>query len=193
MNVQDEQIKLTYCNKMCDVCKYPAKTAARREAMSSAAYISTQTVLRPDEEDEARDDVPRVALGPSVAPGMKKQVYIQPPAVVQQRHYPSAQGVTVLQEKRARDVEDDTTVNAQAAKRPRTAHELMSGSQRWRGYECQCVELRRGELGVCQEGVQAAELCGAGPRACSSASAGACTTTSGITGGHRNPRQRRGV
>ncbi|EJD48868.1 ATP-dependent DNA helicase [Auricularia subglabra TFB-10046 SS5] len=122
VNDKDEKIKSTYCNKMCDVCKYPAKTTARREAMSCAAYISTQTVLQPDEGE--RDEVPRVATG-SGAPGLKKQVYIQPPAVVQQRHYPSAQGVSVLQEKRARDAEEDAAEGAQRSaqpmKRPRTA------------------------------------------------------------------------
>ncbi|KAJ7364939.1 ATP-dependent DNA helicase [Mycena albidolilacea] len=61
-----QEVVRKYCNKMCDICKYPEKTKRRHKNLSSEEYAATQVpahVPRPDDDDDDRP--PRA--GPSRA------------------------------------------------------------------------------------------------------------------------------
>ncbi|KAJ7256834.1 P-loop containing nucleoside triphosphate hydrolase protein [Mycena haematopus] len=50
-----QELVRKYCNKMCDICKYPEKTKSRHAKLSSEEYAATQVpahVLRDDDEDD---------------------------------------------------------------------------------------------------------------------------------------------
>ena len=99
---------------MCDICKYPEKTASKRAELSDRAQICTQLVTMEDvsSESESEDDAPSRAA-------MRKPVQIQPPAVVQNRYYPSAHGVP----KRTLSDEGDAETGESVVKKPRMSYQ----------------------------------------------------------------------
>ncbi|KAJ7728830.1 ATP-dependent DNA helicase [Mycena maculata] len=65
IDMADEEIVRKYCNKMCDICKYPEKTKRRHANLSSEEYAGTQVAAYAPREDDDDDDRPRA--GPSRA------------------------------------------------------------------------------------------------------------------------------
>ncbi|KZT73960.1 ATP-dependent DNA helicase [Daedalea quercina L-15889] len=60
MNSDDPDVLKTYCNGMCDVCKYPEKTKRRKLELSPDELVSSQTeLLRRQAQGEDDDDQPR--------------------------------------------------------------------------------------------------------------------------------------
>ncbi|KAJ6585409.1 P-loop containing nucleoside triphosphate hydrolase protein [Mycena capillaripes] len=65
IDMDDEEVVKKYCNKMCDICKYPEKTKRRHSKLSSEEYAGTQVpayIPRDDDEDD-----PAARAGPSRA------------------------------------------------------------------------------------------------------------------------------
>ncbi|KAJ7143581.1 P-loop containing nucleoside triphosphate hydrolase protein [Mycena crocata] len=62
IDMADGELVKKYCNKMCDICKYPDKTKRRHANLSSEEYASTQVPAYPIRDDD--DDEPSRA-GPS--------------------------------------------------------------------------------------------------------------------------------
>ncbi|KAJ7464681.1 ATP-dependent DNA helicase [Mycena galericulata] len=65
IDMADEEVVKKYCNKMCDICKYPEKTKRRHAKLSTEEYAGTQVPACPP-QDEDEDDHPLHA-GPSRA------------------------------------------------------------------------------------------------------------------------------
>ncbi|KAJ7133631.1 P-loop containing nucleoside triphosphate hydrolase protein [Mycena epipterygia] len=58
IDLADEEVVRKYCNKMCDICKYPDKTKRRYAKLSSEEYAGTQVpAIVPHDQDD--DDYPR--------------------------------------------------------------------------------------------------------------------------------------
>lgn len=122
MNDSDPAVRTAYCNKMCDVCKYPERTLAKRNDFSFASSVSTQAV----QHIEMPDVVPRVGDGAGSGAMLKKQAYIRPPPAVQNRFYPPAHDVEVPK----RALEDVVDGQQQQHKRLRMAPS-SSGTYAW--------------------------------------------------------------
>ncbi|KAH7102811.1 ATP-dependent DNA helicase [Auriculariales sp. MPI-PUGE-AT-0066] len=120
IDVNDPQVRQQYCQKMCDICKYPQKTAARRADLSESAHISTQALRMddlPTDSDPDSDSKPR-----KMNPVMRKLTHIEPPPCVQNRYYPSAHAPkrTVSEESNS----DGAFAGAEApVKRPRLVYQ----------------------------------------------------------------------
>ncbi|KAJ7701417.1 P-loop containing nucleoside triphosphate hydrolase protein [Mycena rosella] len=57
IDMTDQDIVRKYCNKMCDICKYPDKTKRRHMKLSSEEYAGTQVPAQVAHYDD--DDYPR--------------------------------------------------------------------------------------------------------------------------------------
>ncbi|KAJ7274146.1 P-loop containing nucleoside triphosphate hydrolase protein [Mycena rebaudengoi] len=64
IDAADEALVRKYCNKMCDICKYPDKTKRRHEKLSSEEYAGTQ-VPQDASRDYDEDDSYPAHAGPS--------------------------------------------------------------------------------------------------------------------------------
>ncbi|KAF8215005.1 P-loop containing nucleoside triphosphate hydrolase protein, partial [Mycena galopus ATCC 62051] len=60
-----KEVVQKYCNKMCDICKYPEKTKRRHSNLSSEEYAATQVPAYVPRDDDDDNYVPRA--GPSRA------------------------------------------------------------------------------------------------------------------------------
>ncbi|KAJ7078605.1 ATP-dependent DNA helicase [Mycena belliarum] len=65
IDTADENMVRTYCNKMCDICKYPDKTKRRHKKLSSEEYAGSQVPAHVAHYYDDDDDLPRA--GPSRA------------------------------------------------------------------------------------------------------------------------------
>ncbi|KAJ7160113.1 ATP-dependent DNA helicase [Mycena filopes] len=66
IDTKDKDVVGKYCNKMCDICRYPEKTKLRHAKLSSEEYAGTQVSANPPRQYDDDDDHPPRA-GPSRA------------------------------------------------------------------------------------------------------------------------------
>ncbi|KAF7364828.1 ATP-dependent DNA helicase [Mycena venus] len=65
IDMADEEVVKKYCNKMCDICKYPEKTKRRHAKLSSEEFAATQVPVHVPRGDDEEDYPPHA--GPSRA------------------------------------------------------------------------------------------------------------------------------
>ncbi|KAJ7617494.1 ATP-dependent DNA helicase [Mycena polygramma] len=65
IDMEDKDVVGKYCNKMCDICKYPEKTKRRHSNLSSEEYAGTQVPAYVPHDDDEDDHIP--VAGPSRA------------------------------------------------------------------------------------------------------------------------------
>ncbi|KAG8801512.1 hypothetical protein FRC16_000296 [Serendipita sp. 398] len=78
IDTSNEVVAKAYCDRFCDVCKYPEKTRERKKMLASEDYISTQKTRLEEEvgdiEEETPLERPRVKLpGFRMASSLPKQ------------------------------------------------------------------------------------------------------------------------
>ncbi|KAJ7741355.1 ATP-dependent DNA helicase [Mycena metata] len=65
IDMADTEVVKKYCNRMCDICRYPDKTKLRHSNLSSEEYAGTQVPAHVPRDEDDDDHAPRA--GPSRA------------------------------------------------------------------------------------------------------------------------------